>query len=340
MLKYYRGAFIFLATTLLLHCSLFKRPDFNRDGGIRLTAQLDMASMSADEKNNATDRMLEIVKKRLKDFEFKGAVLRKQGPDAVFLEVPGFYDMDRVKKYLFASALLEFKMVREGEFMGPALEAMDRFFKSNGKTGNASVPADADLTPEQKEAAAIQKELEAQKPFTTLLVKAGYDVAVPQDNIARVRAMLDEAAKAYVLQQGVEFAWGNEIEGQPGSQFRRLYLLKSNPELTGSCLKDAKPSISQGMSSGAVVSLTLTSEGAQRFARITGANIDKRLAIVLDGMVFSAPVIRSKIPNGKADISGMANYEEARDLSVVLRAGALPGKVIFLEEHVIKPKQQ
>jgi len=118
-----------------------------------------------------------------------------------------------------------------------------------------------------------------------------------------------------------------------------LYLLKSKSELTGSFLKDAKPSIDQsGMAAGgAVVNMTLNGEGARRFAKITAANVDKRLAIVLDGQIYSAPVIRGKIPNGNAEISGMANYEEAKLLSVVLRAGALPASMSIIEERTVGP---
>jgi preprotein translocase subunit SecD len=138
---------------------------------------------------------------------------------------------------------------------------------------------------------------------------------------------------------GVEFAWGNEAEGEPGAEFKRLYLLKNKAELTGTYLKDAKPSIDQsGMNAGAaVVNMSLTSDGARRFSKITAANIDKRLAIVLDGRIFSAPVIRSKIPNGNAEISGMKNYDEARDLSIVLRAGALPAPMEIIEERTVGP---
>jgi preprotein translocase subunit SecD len=83
--------------------------------------------------------------------------------------------------------------------------------------------------------------------------------------------------------------------------------------------------------------MTLNDEGGRRFGKVTGANVDKRLAIVLDGQVFSAPVIKGKISGGRAEISGMANYEEARDLSVILRAGALPAPLSVIEERIVGP---
>ena len=86
-----------------------------------------------------------------------------------------------------------------------------------------------------------------------------------------------------------------------------------------------------------MVSLTLNRNGARKFARLTGANIKKRLAIVLDNKVFMAPVIRSKIPNGRAVIEGLADVNEANDIAIVLRAGALPTSVIIEEERTVGP---
>jgi preprotein translocase subunit SecD len=83
--------------------------------------------------------------------------------------------------------------------------------------------------------------------------------------------------------------------------------------------------------------MTMNSEGATDWARITGANIDKRIAIMLDGVVFSAPAVRNKITGGRSQIEGMANMEEAKLLEIVLKAGALPAPVDILEERTVGP---
>jgi preprotein translocase subunit SecD len=83
----------------------------------------------------------------------------------------------------------------------------------------------------------------------------------------------------------------------------------------------------------AIVQLTLDREGGKIFDKVTFQNIGKRLAIVMDGQVYSAPVIRDRIPNGKAQISGNFKAAEASDLALVLRAGALPAPVTVVEER-------
>ncbi len=112
-------------------------------------------------------------------------------------------------------------------------------------------------------------------------------------------------------------------------------LVKSTPELTGAYLKDAY--VGYSSSGFPDVNLEFNKEGGEIFAAVTGANVNRRLAIVLDGVVQSAPVIRERIPNGKAQITGQFSMEEARELALVLRAGALPAKLDVIYKEVIGP---
>ncbi|OGS17380.1 MAG: protein-export membrane protein SecD [Elusimicrobia bacterium RIFOXYA2_FULL_50_26] len=116
----------------------------------------------------------------------------------------------------------------------------------------------------------------------------------------------------------------------------RYYLLKSAPELTGASLVNAKVELG-GQYGYPHVSLEFNKDGAKVFARVTGENVDRNLAIVLDGVVQSAPVIRSRIPDGKAIIEGNFPMEEAKLLATVLRAGALPAPVRIIEERSVGP---
>src|SRR3989339_131507 len=116
----------------------------------------------------------------------------------------------------------------------------------------------------------------------------------------------------------------------------RYYLLKSAPELTGASLVNAKVELG-GQYGYPHVSIEFNKDGAKVFARVTGENVDRNLAIVLDGVVQSAPVIRSRIPDGKAIIEGNFPMEEAKLLATVLRAGALPAPVRIIEERSVGP---
>jgi len=113
------------------------------------------------------------------------------------------------------------------------------------------------------------------------------------------------------------------------------YLVKKAASLTGDVLQDA--GVSYGDFTDPYVSVTFDSKGAKEFDRLTEANVGKRMAIVLDGTVYSAPVINERIPSGRAQITGSFSTEEANDLAIVLRAGALPAPMKTLQDLTVGP---
>jgi preprotein translocase subunit SecD len=119
-----------------------------------------------------------------------------------------------------------------------------------------------------------------------------------------------------------------------------MYYLEHDADLTGGVIEEANATIG-GQGSSAVgqpiVLLDMNSEGAQTWSRITGANIGRRIAIVLDKKVHMAPSIRTKITDGGTLIEGFANMDEAKDIAIVLRAGALPAPVKIIEERIVGP---
>ena len=146
--------------------------------------------------------------------------------------------------------------------------------------------------------------------------------------------LLDKALSGEVP-DGYEVAYLVKKDERGISREGSPLLLEKKVELTGSGLKDAYVGIdNNGLPE---VRLEFNRKGAGRFAKITGANIEKRLAIVLDGKVFSAPVIRDRIPGGKAQISGRFTMQEAKDLAIVLRAGALPAKLSIIQKRIVGP---
>ena len=134
------------------------------------------------------------------------------------------------------------------------------------------------------------------------------------------------------------------VEAKPDKRLQKesnvevfeFYCLKKEPELTGEVITDALQSFDP-TSNAPMVNMTMNDDGSDRWARITGANLKKRIAIVLDERVYSAPVVQAKITGGRSQITGMSNMEEARLLEVVLKAGALKAPVQIVEERVIGP---
>ncbi len=134
---------------------------------------------------------------------------------------------------------------------------------------------------------------------------------------------------------GDEVLYGRRVDRQTKAETKVAYVVKKRTLLTGDTIQNAEVRI--GESGEPYVSITFNSEGTRRFADATDQNVGKQLAIVLDGNVHSAPVIRERIPSGQAQITGGFTPEEARDLAIVLRAGALPAPVQILEERTVGP---
>jgi preprotein translocase subunit SecD len=146
---------------------------------------------------------------------------------------------------------------------------------------------------------------------------------------------LDQALKGDVP-VGDEILYETSTNPKTGQRSKIPFLLKKRTLLTGEYLTDARVQI-ESQYNEPYVSLSFNARGARLFERITGENIGKRLAIVLDNNVYSAPVIRDKISGGRAQITGINNMDEAKDLAIVLRAGSLPAPVKILEERTVGP---
>jgi preprotein translocase subunit SecD len=113
-------------------------------------------------------------------------------------------------------------------------------------------------------------------------------------------------------------------------------MVNKRPELTGGVITDAESNINP-QTTAPIVTMQMNSEGAREWARITGSNVGKRCAIVLDGVVYSAPNINGKIPSGNSQIEGIPSLEEAKLLEIVLKAGALPAPIDIIEERTVGP---
>jgi SecD/SecF fusion protein len=153
----------------------------------------------------------------------------------------------------------------------------------------------------------------------------------------KVLKVLERKEIQDLIPPDVSFAFSNRssiVEG--GERIFQFYILKKEPELTGGVVIDARSNIDPSNNTP-VVYMEMNSEGAADWARITGANIKKQIAIVLDNVVYSAPVVNSKITGGNSQIEGMADIQEAKLLEIVLKAGALPAPLAIIEERTVGP---
>jgi preprotein translocase subunit SecD len=153
--------------------------------------------------------------------------------------------------------------------------------------------------------------------------------------------MVDEAgdlkkAMDGQIPEGDELLYEKRADKETGAVRETPYLIKKEAVLTGDLLTDARVAIDSQFNEP-YVSITFDSEGSRIFSDVTGQNVNKRMAIILDGNVYSAPVIREKIGGGRAQISGSFTHETATDLAIVLRAGALPAPVNIIQNVTVGP---
>ena len=161
-------------------------------------------------------------------------------------------------------------------------------------------------------------------------MKMDLPARIPKDREAEV---VKQAESKLPDGSQILFEWA--VERDTGREYRIPYLVKKRVMLTGDVLSDARVSI--GQFNDPYVSITFDGKGGREFERITSENVKKRMAIVLDNTIYSAPVIQERIGGGRAQITGTFTTQEANDLAIVLRAGALPAPLKIIQDLTVGP---
>jgi protein-export membrane protein SecD len=342
-------------------------------GGMHLVLEMDESKGKLENRRDAQDRVLEIFRTRIDKFGVTEPTIARQGDSRILIQLPGVEDPARVRDLVQATAQLKFHMVRKPEELVQAVQAIDAALKARnastpsatpgaaspatGTTAPGTTPPGAQATadsvpgqpgdslfpelatPPPSEAPTAE---DAEHPFTSLFLTVFQGaLAVVDDGyrVQRVRSLLEDPAVDDAVPRGARFVWSSE-EGprtQDGLPTRLLYLLNTKEELTGEHLEDARVSPDPDRPGAMQINFRLDRRGARQFSRVTGEHVGEQLAIVLDEVVKSAPNIKNKIPGGEAVITGTYTDQEARDLAIVLRAGALPVDVKFIEERTVGP---
>ncbi len=296
------------------------------------------------ESDEALSRAKEIIRNRIDQYGVAEPVITTQGSRKIIIELPGVSDENRVRNLLKGTAKLEFRLLREPEVMIRTLDRINSYLVDNSVAPQAVPVADSSAVAQSPLPPSVSTPpAPANKPASA---KPLYDViGVFQNGTAYTSEHTKEFASSLLHRSDIQALLPPDTElllaakpdvGKNGEKLYSIYLVKKAPELTGGVITEAKATFgSQGVQPEVLMSMN--SEGTSKWARITGANIGKRLAIVLDGAVYSAPVVQSKIPNGNSVINGIESLEEAKDLEIVLKAGALPAPVRITEERSVGP---
>ena len=248
-------------------------------------------------EDTALSKSIEVIRNRIDEFGVTEPEIVSQGTDRIVVQLPGVKDIDRAKDLIGKTAKLEFKVIND-EFAANLPEWMDKVKKAG------------------------------------IVFNKGERFS---DYVKKVNETL-----AADLPKGFEIAFSKE-SNKSTNEITNMepYLVENVASLTGEELQEAFVRMDQEQNRP-YVALEFKANGAKLFEEITGANTGKRLGIVLDGNVYSAPMVNGRIAGGSAQITlGTGDYNtvmsEARDLALVLRAGALPVELVFEEQRVVGP---
>ncbi|HEU0302314.1 MAG TPA: protein translocase subunit SecD [Longimicrobium sp.] len=306
-------------------------------GGIYLALEVDesRARLTPAQREDAIDRALKVVRIRVEGLGLSEPVVQKSGSDRIIVELAGLQNTGGAKDVIQKAAFLEFQIVRP-EALQDALPRIERAIVAaypNEARGQAAPPAGGVFQQQGQ----TPDSASVGKPFESKLARAGQEgqflVAV-SDTTAMARYIRLPAVQQ-ALPRGTELLWG-VLEAEEDPNFRSLWLVDQRPLITGEYLESAVAATDQQFGRP-VVNFELNRRGGRTFGRETGRNIGKQMAIVLDEQVYTAPVIRGQISrNGQIEL-GQATLEDASDLALVLRAGALPAPLTVVEERTIGP---
>jgi SecD/SecF fusion protein len=285
------------------------------------------------ESADSINRIIEIIQNRVDQFGVAEPTIQKQGNNRVIVELAGVQDSERARDLLQSTALLELMIVKDIESTNTIVRQIDNLAAMNVEKTNDDVDQLFDTNNSDENSLG----------FSSLLIAVGSDLAISTSNLSKLQNILNQDNVKQVLDAtGSLFLTSNSAitlinDFGEEEEVYLLYHLVDNAELTGGVIEDAQMRLSQsGVSAGqATVQVEMSNEGSREWARITGSNINKRIAIVLDKKVHMAPVIRSQIFGGGTVIEGMDSIQEAEDIAIVLRAGSLPVPVTIQEERTV-----
>ncbi len=280
-------------------------------GGMSLVMEVDKSKLKEEELEGAINRALEILRNRIDELGVSEPQIVKQGNERIMIQLPGVVDPERAREIIGKTALLEFKLVREPDEMREIFTRINESLKIvKGDTFD----------------------IFGYFPPTA----RAYGILSPYkdhiDSLLQLPQLKDQVPFGDTIQ------WGKEVILE-GYKYYPLYVLKKTPLLTGSSILNASLGVgTEHDPMGYRVDLSMTKETWRKWAQITGANVGRQIAIILDGIVQSAPVVRERIPNGRSVITmGNATQEEAKTLAIILKAGALPAPLKVIEERSIGP---
>ena len=308
-------------------------------GGVHLALELDQSERRSADPSGDIAAALEVLRRRLDQLGVAERVIQKVGDHRIVVELPGVTDPARAKEIVRRSAFLEFRITDETGALERALPSIERAMREAGLTIGPERPPASSIDRLLANSGGTPPDSGAATTLGPLLEPGNMpgEYVVPEDAWRRVDSLLRHPAVAPRLPRNIDLRWAADSVMVTGRAFRYLYALEDRPIITGSSLEAAQAQVDP-LTNGAEVTFELDRAGGRKFGQETGRHLGDYLAIVLDGRVQGRPpVIESRIERQGRIQMGGKSLQEAQDLALVLRAGALPTPLTIVEERQIGP---
>ncbi len=311
--------------------------------GLTFDASDDQISKALKEKaDKAIDQTFDVLRKRIDRFGVSSPTIQKYGSNRILVELPGVKDSDRVRKLLRGTAQLEFWPTYPIKDAFQYVEkANEEVRKINGIVVDTT-KKDTSITDEQKrEKFKKENPLFAKLAFPNFEGMKGNEPIVGYaliSDTSDVNKMLALPEVQNVLPDDIRFMWTAKPEAV-ASQYLTLISIKTNRDnkapLDGSTVVEARQDFDPQNRNMPIVSMSMNVEGAKKWKKMTTDYLNKSVAVVLDGLVYSYPTVNSVIPNGQSQISGNFTIEEAKDLATILTSGKMEAPARIEGEEIV-----
>jgi preprotein translocase subunit SecD len=318
-------------------------------GGMHLGLELDQSTKVSADPARDIALALTILRKRIGEFGVEEPLIQQQGADRIVVELPGIDDPARAKQIVQRSAFLEFKITDKTNGLERAIPAMDRQLAQLGiaaAAGSPTAPSSAvqQLLGGDSTAAASDTTPVAGGVLAGLIQPASVagggapgEYMIPETAYPRVDSIFRIPEILRLVPRGFEVKFASAPTSVGVDSYRFMYVVEDSPIITGSSLTDATAQLDP-MTNGAIVVFELDRAGGRRFGTETQRHVGDFMAILLDHQVQGRPpVIQSRIDRRGQITLGNRSLQEAQDLALTLKAGALPIPLRIVEERQVGP---
>ncbi|HEY3280177.1 MAG TPA: protein translocase subunit SecD [Gemmatimonadales bacterium] len=311
-------------------------------GGIHLALEVDESKGPVPDCADAIQRAERVVRTRIDEFGTTEPVVQIVGRCRLIVELAGEKDPARAKGVIQRTAFLEFRITDMKNQVQNTLPQIDAALKKAGVKSRGAAPSavsqlfGGDTSKAGRDSAAAAN---APGALSSLLFQGQLpgEFLVPEEQWQLADSLLQRPEVRQLIPRGLDLRWGAAVESRGARSYRALYAVDSRPLITGECLQKASARRDQ-LTNQSIVAFELSRRCGRKFAEETGRHVNDYMAILLDGRVQGQPpIIKSQIgANGQIEL-GSKPLQEASDLALVLRAGALPAPLQIVEERSIGP---